>query len=202
MSVYWLTVEKIMAARPCSNWSCERVERWFAGRKRVRLITLLCDEQVSAVDRWWVLCYAAGFDDHTLRLLAVDTAEMALLSSEQQFPDDCKLQQVIEVTRRFTYGEATEDEMYVAMATAKATAEAVTWDATSNAAWAVIYAASGATSATAWTVKAITAWAAKAAAGWDVNPVTRAIVREQQLVHASQVIRALECGEPWPKVTI
>lgn len=49
-----------------------------------------------------------------LRHIACDCAEQALPDFEREFPDDKRVRQLIEVTRRFADGEATKEELAAA----------------------------------------------------------------------------------------
>ena len=49
---YWITPQGILKYSPC--WTEEEVFSWFAGRKKVRLRTILKDKGISRGHRNWV----------------------------------------------------------------------------------------------------------------------------------------------------
>lgn len=52
---YWVTPEDIIRAQPCEdNWPKSRIMNWFRGRKKVRLTTILTDENIPEKDRLWL----------------------------------------------------------------------------------------------------------------------------------------------------
>ena len=51
-----LTVDSVLALRPCSDYTRDKIEAYARGRKRVRLATVLRDERIPLADRVWLGC--------------------------------------------------------------------------------------------------------------------------------------------------
>lgn len=113
-------------------------------------------------DALWALQAAIEPADRFNRLLACDYAEHVLYIYESQHPDDKRLRQVIEVSRRYVMGLATEEEL----ATARDAAWAAVCDAARDAraawsAWAAVWAAARDAAWAAWAAARAAARAAE-----------------------------------------
>ena len=107
-----------------------------------------------------------NWNDRTARLFVCDCAEQSLQYYENEFPDDKRPRESIEVSRKFANGEATKEELAAAWAAASAAAWAGARDAASvAAAWdAARDAASAAASVADWAAASVAARAAASAA--------------------------------------
>ncbi len=52
---YWVTPEEILDENPCGRWNETNVLKWFNGRKKARLSTILNDERIPEKDRCWIV---------------------------------------------------------------------------------------------------------------------------------------------------
>ena len=100
---------------------------------------------VPDADRLWTVLREGVIDDRTLRLFACDCAERVL--SRAANPDPRSVE-AIKVSRRFAYGDATEEELKNAAAYAAAYAANAAANA-ANAAYAAAYAAANVVNAAA-----------------------------------------------------
>jgi len=105
-----ITIDSVMALRPCSNWTKERVQTWFAGRPSVPVQTALLDPYIPIEDRTWL-----GFkllDERRQRLFACDCAERILtrIRAERQEPNPSSWE-AIAVARRHANDEADDEEL-------------------------------------------------------------------------------------------
>jgi hypothetical protein len=105
-------------------------------------ITLLQILNINGLDdALWAL--RACDDAETFsRLLVCDYAEHVLHIFEAEYPDDYRPRMVIEVSRRYARGEATDAELSAAWNAVGAAARAA-WYAAGAAAWAAAWAAVG-----------------------------------------------------------
>ncbi|MDP2729632.1 MAG: Imm5 family immunity protein, partial [Dehalococcoidales bacterium] len=91
-------------------------------------------------DTLWALRIVIEPADREIRLFACDCAERVLPVFEQQYPDEKRPRQAIEIARKFANGTAAAVELRAAAsATASATASAAS--AARDAAWAAAWAA-------------------------------------------------------------
>ena len=137
-------------------------------------------EQLGVSDAIWSLRSIEG-KDKEIRLFACDCAESVLHIFEEQYPNDNRPRNAIEVSRKFANGEATIEELDAAREAARDNA-----GASLDAAWAAAWAAGE-----AWDA-GVAAWgAAKAArvaafdaalnaAGEAAAEAARAAEREKQ----------------------
>ena len=124
-----IIVSAIMAARPCEGYPESRVRALVGDGLTPRQLAAL---DIPAEDRLWALIMCA-MDDRQRRLLACDCAERALGRVEN--PDPRSLQAVA-VSRRYAYGDATDDELAAALDAAWDAARDAAGDAAGDAAWA------------------------------------------------------------------
>ena len=168
-----ITVENIMAASPCREYSHKQVEDLVGDGLEPREIAAL---NIPAEDRLWVLSYVV-LDDRRRRLLACDCAERALSRERAagREPDE-RSWTAIDVARRYARGEATHAELDAAGDDALDAARAA-WAAALDAALDAEDAAGA-----AWDAACAAAWGAARDAAWGAE-------REWQLE------RALEYAE-------
>jgi len=106
--------------------------RKYGRHTPIPLVNVLDVLGLAVEDALWCLDRAAECDDGRAvaavkRLLACDYAEHVLYVYEREYPDDRRPRTMIEVSRCYTRGEASEDEL--------AAARAASWEAV-EAAWA------------------------------------------------------------------
>ena len=161
------TVSSVMAAKPCSQYSEERVASLWAGRESLTAREI-SDLEIPIVDRIWGLIRVC-MDARTQRLFGCDCAERALMrESEAGREPDARSWNAISVSRRFAYGSATSEELDAA------------WDAASAAVWNVARDAASAAACAA----------ASAAACAAARDAARDAERAWQLAHALEMIEA------------
>jgi hypothetical protein len=114
-----VTASDIIARRPCSNYPPERIRELLAGWERWTALDILDLKQVPAIDRLWVVLHKSLINEKTLRLLACQFAEQALLAERAAGREpDARSWDAVAVARRFADGLATEDELSVAWSAA------------------------------------------------------------------------------------
>ena len=158
-----ITVDMIMSASPCAEYSRSRVEDLWAGREALTAREI-AGLEIPADDRLWALI-SCCLDDRQRRLFACDCAEIAL--GLVTHPDPRSIES-IRVARLYAVGEATAEQLSAAWAAAwaadrgaaRASAWASAWDARAAARDAARSAARAADWASAWAY----AWDARAAA--------------------------------------
>ena len=107
------TVDDVAAVTPCH--SHEWVEKKFGRRKRVTLLEILGNEDVSAEDRIWVACKLGVIPDRELRLFACRTAARSLRAVEKAGGTVPRSWwNAIRVARRFANGKASKRELRAA----------------------------------------------------------------------------------------
>ena len=154
-----------MSFNPC--YDKEYIEELFGGKKRLAPKTVLKMENVSAGDKIWLLCRNEFMTEKNQRLFACDCAEHTLQYFEEEYPNDKRPRNAIEVSRRYANGNATDKELSAAARAA--------YSAASKAAYSAAYSAdySAASSAAYWaTYKASRAasWAAsRAEREWQIS---------------------------------
>jgi hypothetical protein len=52
---YWVTPGEILAQDPCDRWNKANVLKWFNGRKKVKLSTILKNDRIPEEDRCWIV---------------------------------------------------------------------------------------------------------------------------------------------------
>jgi hypothetical protein len=108
------------------------------------------------------------WSERTQRLFAADCAERVLHLYEAKYPNDSRVRNCIEISRKVAVGELPISELDTARAAAWAAARAAAWAAARAAAWAAARAAAGAAArAAAWDAASAAAWDAASAAAWD-----------------------------------
>ena len=134
-----ITVEQVLALKPCEEYTPERLHDLMA--EPVTPLEICDLDSVPVLDRMWVLLRLGVIDDRNLRLLACKWAERVLPIFEKAYPDDDRPRNAIAVSRRFANGDASKEELAAAKndawAAAGAAAEAAAWAAAEAAAWAV-----------------------------------------------------------------
>ena len=124
------------------------------------------DDKFAASQMRLIECIGTT-DESNLRLFACDVAEDALDIFEDEYPNDTRPRNAIEVSRRFANGDATRRELTAAGDAARAAARDAAgdaaWAAAGDAAWA---AARDAAWAAAGDAARDAAWAAAGDAAW------------------------------------
>ena len=111
-----------------------------------------------------------GIDDKSLRLFACDVATSVLPLFEEQYPDDLRPRQAIEVARRFANGDATQEEL----------------SAAGDAAWSAARDAAGSAAGYA----AQYAWSAAGDAAWSAARYAWSAAGD---AYSQQLIDLIEC---------
>jgi hypothetical protein len=94
-----------------------------------------CDDKVVTTGPV-ALARKLPWDDRIARLFACDCAERVVhLCGDDPRGDDPRPRQAIDTARRYAEGEATDEELHIAAAAARAAA----WDAARAAAWAAAW---------------------------------------------------------------
>ena len=107
-----LTVDEIMAMRPCEGWPRDRVAALFGVRKRLGLKHLesFSEEVVPLKDRVWLLLQMVS--DEEKHLLACRFAERALRRERKVGRDPAPAcWEAIRVKRLWARGKATDEEL-------------------------------------------------------------------------------------------
>ena len=157
----YTTLNEIRAHDPCAEgWEklLKHLGKTEADDEPVSYLTIL--EGNGLDDAIWALI--ACPDQNLVRKFACDCAEHALHIFEKEHPDDKRPRQAIEVSRAFTEGKASKEELDAASAAAWAAASTADWaarTAASTADWAAS-AAARAAARTASTAARTAAWAA------------------------------------------
>ncbi len=73
-----LTVDDVMAMRPCPRWTREQVKAVFAGRQEVALDALLADEAIPIGDRIWLALQPGVLPDAEVRAWLDGVVERAI----------------------------------------------------------------------------------------------------------------------------
>lgn len=148
-----MTVDDVMALGTC--YSRRKVMRLFAGRERMTIDDLksLPVEALSYMDRCWFLLQEEFLPKKTLHLLACDFAEAALMREREAGREtDPRSWEAIRLKRLWVDGMATDDELEVALETARVVALAATKTTAGAAAmaWVAAWEAARATEETVW----------------------------------------------------
>jgi hypothetical protein len=149
--------------------ACEEAVLWAKDFKTLRAAWKVCEQGD------WMLWLCANMDGkkgwptrQQTVLVACDCAELALPIYEKKYPNDKRVRECIEVTRKWANGEATIEEVRQARSAASAAAytayASTAYTAYASTAYAAAYAASAAYAYTAYTAYASTAYAAAYAA--------------------------------------
>lgn len=140
-------------------------------------------EQINANDKVVVsearlLRQLTNWNDRTARLFACDCAERVL-----HIADDERCNNIIEITRRYANGMATDNEL--------AAARDAVWDATWYATWAAVRSA-------AWYAANEAAWAAASyAASYAANEAANEAARDAASCAANDAAWAAAWGAAW-----
>ena len=137
-----VSVDDVMAWRPCGGYDRERVEALFGRRKRVRPLGILHLEEIPVTDRLWCLLREDFLSPAALRQFACDCASRALHRERKagREPDE-RSRAAIRVARRFARGKATQEELAAARSAAWSAARSAAWSAGGSAAWSAARAA-------------------------------------------------------------
>jgi hypothetical protein len=191
-----VTVDEVMAWRPCDSYPRARVEELWAGRRGLTALEIL-DLKVPGEDRLWTVLRNEFFTDAELRELACDYAESVIGYYEREFPGDDRPRNAIRVARRFARGDATRDELSDALGAALSAADAAR-SAALSAAWsAALSAANAARSAARSAALGAALSAADAARSAALSAAGRATWNEQmekQIELARQVLLGKHVG--------
>ena len=165
-----ITVNQIHRWGPCSAgagepYSRENLKRMFGGKSITPLA--VCNLDIPAEDRLWVLIRSEIFTNNELRLLGADFAESVLPIFEKAYPNDTRPKDLIEGIRLFVRGEISAQDLAVlrdaARVASRVASGAAAW-ASGAAAWAAAWASGAAAWAAKDAARAAT-WASGAAAG-------------------------------------
>jgi hypothetical protein len=170
-----VTVDEVMAARPCNLYTRERVIELFGEREYLTALDISVLD-IPIEDRIWALLHREFFTDSDLRMMSCAFAERVIHIYERKYPGDYRPREAILVSRLFAMGEATLEDLKTAEAAAWAVAdEAAAWDAKDAARVAARAAAARDAAARAAAARDASAEAAAmAAANWAVCDTTEA----------------------------
>jgi hypothetical protein len=184
-----VTVEQILAWRPCSTYTEARIRELATGRESFTAEDFAA-LTIPTEDRLWCILHEELIPERDLRMLAADYATAALRCEQEvgREPDQ-RSWNAVEVARRYARGEIREAALVEARAAA--------WAAVRVAEWAVARAAAR---AAAWAAEWAAKWAAARAATWAAARVAEtgvaewavkwAAERERQLVMALDAAKA------------
>jgi hypothetical protein len=159
-----ITVDMIMSWAPCDEYSRSRVQKLGSGREGLTPLEI-CDLDIPAEDRLWVLLRPEIIPETQLHILACHRAEQALLNERKLGHEpDKRSWKAIEVKRAWIEGNASDEDLDAARAAAWDAARAAARDAARAAAWAAARAAAG---DAAWDAARAAARAAAGDAAWD-----------------------------------
>ena len=171
------TFRKAKEAGACSD-RYKKMARALGGVRKYGIDTPIPLDKVLEVcgleDTLWALRITIEPAEKEIRLFACDCAERVLPLFEKEYPDDKRSRLVIETSRRFANGKATQEELTAARAAAR-DASRTAWAAEAAAAWAALAAAGGA--------------AADAAGGAAADAAGREAEREWQTQHLLGMLR-------------
>ena len=115
-----ITVKKIMSWNPCSEYPESRVKE-LIGKGKTPLE--ICDLEISAKDRLWVLLRNEIIPENDLHELACKFAEQALKAEikagREPHPDSWN---AIKVKRQWLKGKATDEQLQAAWLAARSAA--------------------------------------------------------------------------------
>jgi hypothetical protein len=197
-----VTIDQVMAWRPCNLYTRERVTELFNGGDMLTAwdISVL---DIPIADRIWALLHREFFTDSDLRLIACAFAERVIHIYERKYPGDYRPREAIRVARLLAVGRATlkdlktaEAAVWAAARAARAAAEAAAWAAARAAAWAAARAAAWAAARAA---AEASAEASAVAANWavcDTTGATSNVARKAEYQAQLKIItRYLECND-------
>jgi len=165
-----IRIDDVAAITSCH--SHEWVEEKFGRRKRVTLLEILGNKDVSADDRIWVACKLGVIPDRELRLFACRIAARSLRAVEKAGGTVPRSWwNAVRVARRFANGKASEEEL----------GEEADYAVNCAAYWAIYYAANCADDWAAY-------YAADSAAYYAAD---RADERRTQLADLRRVVKKL-----------
>ena len=129
-----ITVDSVMATKPCDDWPRSRVKRWFGSRRYALSTTMLRDESLDIDDRLWLGIYLLAPTPR--RLYVCECSERALLRERAQGREPHRATwKALETSRRYAQGQCSDDDLLAAAnAAGNAAARAAYW-AAYNAAW-------------------------------------------------------------------
>ena len=178
MSKMRVTIDQVMSWGPCGyngdddgrNYTRARVTGLFGRRKYMTALQILALD-IPVEDRLWAVLRVDLVDARTLRLLACDCAERALMRERKRGRElDQRSWDAVAVSRRYAMGKATNRELVAA--------RAVAWDA----AWTVAGAAASAAASVA------ASDAASAAASAAARTAARTAERKWQVRHLVEML--------------
>jgi hypothetical protein len=194
------TIDHIRSWNPCYNLIKHLPERWSG-----TVIDILKHSTIPPEDKISVICRNELINAKTLRSFAVECARQV-----QHLMKDKRSVAALDVSERYTNGQATDNELVAACEAAHAAAcnatGAAAWEAAWAAAWATALAAAQeaaqeAAQAAAWAAAREAVQAAKAAAqaaNWPARGVREAskvagaiamaLVREAQIAKLIQMV--------------
>lgn len=167
-----VTLSAIREYCPCpTSWEklLRHLGKTQADDTAVPLLTIL--DLLGLDDCLWALRALPPEGDSEIRLLVCDLVEPAM-----QYTTDPRPAKTLQVARRYARGQATDEELLEAWASARDSRAAGT-----TAAWAAGDAAAWAARVAAWAAQ-VAAWAAQAAA-WDSADAVRA--DQERIVRAA-----------------
>jgi hypothetical protein len=185
-----ITVELVMSWGPCDDYPESRVRDLFGDGLTPLQV---CDLDIPAKDRLWLLLREEVIEARELRLLACRWAERVAPLYDSAHPEDPACRNTIAVVRRYALGEATDDELVAAEAAALAASLNAARDASGAAArnarnaWAATWAVRSAAWSAVWDARAA-AWDAAWAAARVALAAARAIARDAQLADVRAVL--------------
>ena len=155
-----VSFKTIMAWEPCDDFPEVRIKRLMRGRKALSVADILRMRSITHDDKLWAVLHNEFFTDRELRLMACDFAERVLPMFEAEHPNDNRPRKAIEVSRRYSMGEATDEEL----GSARSVARCAAWCAMCVSRSAAGYAAWSAARAVEWSAKSASRAAAESAA--------------------------------------
>jgi len=154
-----VTIDQVMAWRPCGTYTQERVAELFAGRETLSPRDIMALD-IPATDRFWALARPAFLSKESLHLLACTIAEDMLPFFEDECPDDKRPRRAIETKRAWLRGGISNEELADAQYDARVAASGVDCALASAAVHPASYNLAAATARVAASAASATSWAA------------------------------------------
>ena len=127
-----VTVDQVLDWSPCDEYTRERIEELFAGRKKVNAHDVLA-MGIPDADKLWAVLREEFIPAEALHEFACRVAEQALLKAREVGREpDARSWQAIKIKRRWLKGEASDSD------------RAAIWAAARAAAWSASVAVEGA----------------------------------------------------------
>jgi len=174
-----VTVDQVMSWEPCSNYSCGRVKKLFAGRQSISASEILA-LGLPAEDKLWAVLREEVLSPHVLHEFACRYAEHILLKEHAAGREpDARSRGAIAAKRRWLRGELTDSELAAAWVEARMATRFFAGTTAWAAAGVAAKAAARAAGTAAWAAMAAAMTAARNAASDEQIDILKRLLKEQ-----------------------